>query len=93
MVKWVVVKWVVVKWVVVNRGDEQNPEIRAHLVECEYKFMDPLMEGVFAAMPPFEGLRMVIRFTMTAELLTIDGVRRMKKAIDLVEKWVDKNSI
>ena len=56
-----------VAWAIVNKGDLENPEIRARLCAQEFKYKDPGKEDVFAPMPPTEAARSVLSFTMTAD--------------------------
>ena len=46
-----------VRWAVVNKGDSENPEIRARLVTKDFKANDPNNADFFAATPPLESLR------------------------------------
>ncbi|CAK0909172.1 unnamed protein product, partial [Prorocentrum cordatum] len=44
-------------WADVNKGDSERMETRPRLVAKEFEWRDPLMEGIFAAMPPLEAPR------------------------------------
>ena len=54
-------------WAITNKGDEENPDIRARLCTQGLKSRDPYREDVFAPTPPFESLRMLFSLGMTAE--------------------------
>ena len=56
-----------VLWTILNKGDEKNPEIRARLVVCQYKFLDPYREDTHSATPPYECLRIVISLCYTED--------------------------
>ena len=42
------IKIISMKWVMVNKGDRDHPSYRARFRGMEMKWMDPLMEGIFA---------------------------------------------
>ena len=52
---WKVIK---VRWIDVNKGDKNNPMIRCRLVGKE--FNDGEEEGLFAATPPLEALKLIV---------------------------------
>jgi len=57
------VKVIKVKWIDINKGDEQNPEMRSRLVAME--FNDGDKPGLFASTPPTEALRMLCSMAAT----------------------------
>ena len=54
-----------VRWCDVNKGDDDNMQVRSRLVGREFKWQDPFMQGTFAATPPLEGLRYLFHWTVT----------------------------
>ena len=54
-----------VRWIDINKGDEEREDYRSRLVAKE--FNDGAQEGLFAATPPLEALRMLV-----SEAATID---------------------
>ena len=59
--------WKIIKtrWIDINKGDEERPNYRSRLVGKEFKTNEG--EGLFAATPPLEAMRMLI-----SEAATID---------------------
>ena len=49
------------RWVDVNKGDDQNPDVRCRWVAKDIAFTKT--DEFFAAMPPIEALRMLLSFT------------------------------
>ena len=52
-----------VRWVEVNKGDDQNPNIRSRLVVREIRLAG--QDAIFAPTPPLESLRMVLSMATT----------------------------
>ena len=52
--------WKIVKsrWIDINKGDDQTPNYRSRMVGKE--FNDSVLEGLFAATPPLEALRLLL---------------------------------
>ena len=46
------------RWIDINKGDDQNPNYRSRMVGKE--FNDGVLEGLFAATPPLEALRLLL---------------------------------
>ena len=46
------------RWIDINKGDDDRPNNRSRMVGKE--FNDKVLDGLFAATPPFEALRMLI---------------------------------
>jgi hypothetical protein len=59
--------WKIIKtrWIDVNKGDWENPEIRSRLVAKEFNTGE--QDGLFAATPPLEALRLLISDAATVE--------------------------
>lgn len=55
--------WKVIKsrWIDINTGDDSNPIYRSRLVGKE--FNDKELDGLFAATPPLEALRLLLSWT------------------------------
>ena len=56
-----------VTWVVTNKGDDQNMDIRARLCAQDFKVKDPFRVDLFAPTPPYEGIRLLVSLTLTAD--------------------------
>ena len=54
---------VTVRWVEVNKGDDQNPNIRSRLVTRQIR--GPRQDAIFAPTPPLEALRTVLSLAAT----------------------------
>ena len=67
-----------------NKGDDENPEIRSRLVAKE--FNDGEGEGLFAATPPLEALRMIISDAAT---LTANGGRKVVMVNDVARAFFE----
>ena len=52
------------RWCYVNKGDKANMLVRAKLVDREFKWQDPFMQGTFAATPSLEALRYLLSFNL-----------------------------
>ena len=52
--------WKIIKsrWIDINKGDDKNPNYRSRMVGEEFKDRD--IEGLFAATPPLEALRLIL---------------------------------
>ena len=52
--------WKIVKsrWIDINKGDDKTPNYRSRMVGKE--FNDSVLEGLFAATPPLEALRLLL---------------------------------
>ena len=57
--------WKIVKsrWIDINKGDDKSPNYRSRLVGKE--FNDSVLEGLFAATPPLEALRLLLSHAAT----------------------------
>ena len=53
------VKIIATKWLDINKGDAENPNLRARLVGCELKACEQ-RDDLFAATPPLESLKAVL---------------------------------
>ena len=55
------------RWVDVNKGDDKNKVYRSRYVAMETRKMHGgnAREGLFAAVPPLEALKLVISFTVS----------------------------
>ena len=53
------------RWIDVNKGDIENPEIRCRLVAKEFNTGE--QEGLFAATPPLEALRLLVSDAATVQ--------------------------
>ena len=53
------------RWIDINKGDQQNPNYRSRLVAKE--FNNGAQEGLFAATPPLEALRLLISDAATSD--------------------------
>ena len=62
------------RWIDINKGDIDSPNYRSRFVGRE--FNDGVGEGLFAATPPFEGLRLIL-----SEAATCSGRQNEKKVI------------
>ena len=60
-------KFISVRWSDVNKGDLRNLSVRSRLCGREFKWLDPFMNGTFAATPPLEALRYALSFAMTIQ--------------------------
>ena len=58
--------WKIVKsrWIDINKGDDLNPNYRSRMVGKE--FNDSVLDGLFAATPPLEALRLLLSWAATA---------------------------
>ena len=58
--------WEMIKsrWLDINQGDEENPNYRSRFVGKE--FTDREIEGLFAATPPLEALRLLLSWAATS---------------------------
>ena len=56
-------KLIGVKWVIVNKGDQENPDIRARLVGKEFRTHND--DSLYAATPPLEALRLIVSHAAT----------------------------
>ena len=54
---------ITVRWVEVNKGDDENPDIRSRLAAREIRMSG--QEAIFAPTPPLESLRMVLSHAVT----------------------------
>ena len=52
-----------VRWVDVNKGDNENPEIRCRITAKE--FNNNKRDDLFAATPPLEAKKMIFSFAVT----------------------------
>ena len=57
--------WKIVRsrWIYINKGDDKNPNYRSRMVGKE--FNDSVVDGLFAATPPFEALRLLLSWAAT----------------------------
>ena len=57
--------WKIVKsrWIDINKGDDKNPNYRSRMVGKE--FNDSVVDGLFAATPPLEALRLLLSWAAT----------------------------
>ena len=57
--------WKIVKsrWIDINKGDDANPNYRSRMVGKE--FNNGELEGLFAATPPLEALRLILSWAAT----------------------------
>ena len=67
--------WKIVKprWIDINRGDNEKPNYRSRMVGKE--FNDRVVDGLFAATPPLESLRLLLSWAATVDggpLTTVD---------------------
>ena len=46
------------RWIDINKGDDKSPNYRSRMVGTE--FNDSVLEGLFAATPPLEALRLLL---------------------------------
>ena len=46
------------RWIDINKGDDKTPNYRSRMVGKE--FNDSVLEGLFAATPPLEALRLLL---------------------------------
>jgi len=58
--------WKIVRsrWIDINKGDELHPNYRSRMVGKE--FNDSELDGLFAATPPLEALRLLLSWAATA---------------------------
>ena len=65
--------WKIVKsrWIDINKGDDANPNYRSRLVGKE--FNDGEVDGLFAATPPLEALRLILSRAATCDAGLLDG--------------------
>ena len=52
------------RWIDINKGDDDNPNYRSRMVGEE--FNDREIEGLFAATPPLEALRLLLSWAATS---------------------------
>ena len=76
--------WKIVKsrWIDINKGDDKNPNYRSRMVGKE--FNDSVVDGLFAATPPLEALRLLLSWAATlpgAPLGTGERKRGSSKSI------------
>ena len=64
---------ITVRWVEVNKGDDDNPNIRSRLVAREIRMSG--QDSIFAPTPPLESMRMVLSHAVTSQLRGIAGER------------------
>ena len=66
--------WEIIKsrWIDRNKGDDDNPNYRSRMVGKE--FNDRKVEGIFAAAPPLEALRLLLSWAATSDTATTGGV-------------------
>ena len=67
--------WKIVKsrWIDISKGDEENPNYRSRFVGKE--FNDGEVEGLFAATPPLEALRLILSWAATGGTGLLDGTK------------------
>ena len=76
--------WKIIKsrWIDINKGDDENPNYRSRMVGKE--FNDREIEGLFAATPPLEALRLILSWAATRNSVVVPydaGARRRDKSI------------
>ena len=71
------VKVIGTRWVDVNKGDEEDYEVRSRLVGKEIKHKGTL-EHYFAAMPPLAALKLLLSLAVTTVLPEKEAVYRRK---------------
>ena len=56
---------IAVRWVDINKGDDDNPEIRCRWVGREFKGKDNKRDDLFAATPPLECKKLLFSMAVT----------------------------
>lgn len=69
------------RWVLCNKGDAQNPDVRARLVACEVNHDGSKEESYFASTPPRDAKRML--FAKFADSLTKHGIEQRLSFVDV----------
>ena len=69
------------RWVDVNKGDQNNMNVRSRLCAKEFKWKNPWLEDTFAGTPPWEGIKMVLSKAMTKSKNPNGGFRKKKVLI------------
>ena len=75
--------WEIVRsrWIDINKGDDLNPNYRSRMVGKE--FNDSELDGLFAATPPLEALRLLLSWAATDGSAHPGGARqgRLQKSL------------
>ena len=72
--------WKIIKsrWIDINKGDDLNPNYRSRMVGKE--FNDRTIDGLFAATPPLEALRLILSWASTSSITPAgDATQREKE--------------
>ena len=65
------------KWVDINKGDEQNPEIRCRWVGREFKGNDNNRDDLFAATPPLEAKKALVHLAANQIGIHKNAIRKL----------------
>ena len=81
--------WKVIKsrWIDINKGDDNNPNYRSRMVGKEFNIGE--LEGLFAATPPLEALRLILSWAATGVAGLPDGFAqsRARKCIMIADVY------
>ena len=86
-------QFVTVKWIDVNKGNQQRPEFRSHLVPRDLKVWDSTMCGTLTATSPLECLKMVLSNFMTEQADQYKDVARKVEQFEEQEVQKDDDHI
>ena len=76
--------WRIIKsrWLDINKGDDANPKYRRRFVGKE--FNDKAVDGLFAATPPLETLRLLMSWAASCGVAPLGGTARIKEKCILI---------
>ena len=64
------------RWIDINKGDDENPVYRSRLVGKEFND-GHMMDGLFAATPPFEALGFLVHEAATVRSNEEEGTKKL----------------